>query len=225
MVLESLSDTGHPIVAALATDVIWYDLEWRLWREDTQSTAKFLVSRRPKYGTDVFWTALSTAEGRDVRSGFLYDIVKICANANISEFSYRKTKTPQEDWKKELDLPEEFTIRFQREKGSERSVVRLNWYTTTGFESSSDPRNGRVVLDAIGKRHLYTTGEHGKVTPDYKRLSKLLENAKKGSESSPVLEEFRVVLQVDAFVPARYVTSVLNACANAGITEVSITEP
>jgi hypothetical protein len=183
------------------------------------------LSREPDDGGKLFEIAL---ENRHVRGGFVFDVMKTCADAGVSKFSFQKRELLE--WFREeiLDLPEGFTVYYRRtpEPGLDKFIVKLLWCNRTSWEPSTDLWEGRAVLEAEGERFGYTkTGYGGEWITDYEQFSKALQariDTLRGPSGLPALW---VELQFGVLVPSYHIRQVLNVCAKAGITEVSITEP
>jgi hypothetical protein len=220
IVFDILDDTDHPIAAANAYSVIRDDVGL----EALEAILSHL-SREPGDGGKLFGIAL---ENRQVRGGFVLDIMKRCADASVEKFSFRKRESLEWFREEMLDLPEGFTVYYRRtpEPGLNKFIVKLLWCNRTDWEPSADLWEGRAVLEAEGERFGYTKpGYGGEWITDYEQFSKALRariNTLRGPSGLPALW---VELQFDALMPSYHIRQVLNACAKAGVTEVSVTEP
>ncbi len=215
MVFDILFDSAHPIASAHAVSVILEDLGWDQEKE-TQEIILSHLSENPGRGRSIIQVALETGF---LRSGFVFELMKTCADAGVDEFALL-AKTPHFEASEIIVVPEGFTVYYHREPGPDarKFVVKLLWCKPDSFELSDNPRQGRTVLEAAGKRFDYVLNEFGEMMPDYKKLMHVLPEPK----AEP--EQVWVELHVSPLVYADHIRRVLNACAKAGITTVSIVE-
>jgi len=228
---DMLLDESHPIASAWAAGVIVdaldsYPDSYPITKGISEDAFLSYISRRPELGSRFFEIA---TKAYILRSSLVYEILKTCSNAGVEKLSFHAKigARPGEI----LELPEGFTVYLPQKAPVNRSIfsVNLSWSESEKYETSyhlhSKVRHGRVELYAGGKKVGYITDQYGTKMPDYQELSEIIKRAKNASGNKSGSGAFLVEVKIDPIVPSYHVMHFLNACARAGITEVSIAEP
>jgi len=132
-VLETFTDSAHPIAAAQAS----FGIRDSLTDNEKRVVDLILshISREPKHGIKFLETALRAT---NIRSRFILDVMDTCARAGVKEFSLHKRKKQENEWSWILDLPEGFTLHYNREPepGARKFSVELRWVEKTSYQAT-----------------------------------------------------------------------------------------
>jgi hypothetical protein len=214
LLFEILSDSSRPVASAHAAGAITECLGFG-GQKFAEEFVLSHISKKPGHGPVLIQAVL---EYGLLPAGFVIEIMKVCAGAGIEKFTFR-SKVPVFEDDNLLVVPEEFSLYYNRRYApdAEKLVVKLLWCERDNFELSDNPRLGRTVLETEGRKFDFVMDRFDEQVPDYAELAKLLCQQNTASKR-------HVELHLSAFGESRHVRHVLNACARAGITEVSIIE-
>ena len=227
-VLDSLFDEDHPATAAQAYRVVHGAFEIHYGEKGPEvavlSYVLSYLSHKPEHGARILEIAFET---KARRSAFLYGAMKACAEKGVTKFTLHRRRRKSEDYYGyEPELPDGFVLHSGQPDATMATIpVRFRWCNKDNFESTNHPRAGRVVIEVGKKRFGNVTNEFGEELPDYLEFAGDLKKLLETSGLSPDSKRLWVELQVDPLVPAFHIRHVLNACAEAGVMEVSIREP
>jgi hypothetical protein len=230
-VLDMLCDTEQPAAALYARDIIvnnlwsdnlrdYYHLHKEEGRVSTLEMLTPILMQEPHYGTKILRI---TIESRNANGGFFFDIMKVCARAGVTSFVLPEWKPHRGDEEYSLQVPAGFTIHYNRKPADKKGAmtIRLLW-CEPGDPCLPDPSCLPGPVAFVGDKQLASIiDEMGERRPKYSELIEMLQAqiTEAGSES------FVPSLVIDRNTLSEQVMHLLNACAAAGVAEVSFVEP
>jgi hypothetical protein len=172
---------------------------------------------KPRHGATFLKIAF---ERRYIPTVYVFDILAICQRHEIDTFSFA-AQVPDRYAEFDLSIPDGFGISY----GDGSDVVSGAGKVKLNMRPALKPYLGEVVLEANGEQLPVVGNGLGCQIPDYEELAKQLSAFKKRAGEMSQDREMRVFLEIDSLVPSYHIGQVINICAGAGITSLTISKP
>jgi len=220
LVFDMLLDNKNYIASAYAAQTIMGLDRFSIMEDVNQDELLAHLSHRPELGSHFFETVIETGF---LSSGFAMDIINTCNEAGVNKFILhnKKPSCKEDDL---LIVPEGFTVHFncKPKPAAQKFTAKLLWYKRNSFELSTHPRDGRAILEVNGNMLGFALSMFGELVPDYGKFEQDLRETQKLSATKQ--KKLWVELEVNSLLPAYHIKFLLDACARAGINEISIKE-